>query len=276
MPRPTAEDLDSLRQDAPMEIVPVPLLADNYGYLLIGPDGRRAAVVDCSEAAPILREVARRSLTLEAILSTHHHWDHIGGNEEVARAVPGMRVLGSRVDRTRVPALTEALADGDTFAVVELSGRALFIPAHTSGHLAYFFPNGTPVVFTGDTLFTAGCGRLFEGSPEQMMQSLAKLAALPGATRVYCGHEYTEKNLRFAHDLEPANAAIAAKLTRVERLRAEGKPTVPSTIAEEKETNPFLRWRSPELQATLHGRFPDLSPDPVAVFAKTRELKDEY
>jgi hydroxyacylglutathione hydrolase len=259
-----------------VEIVPLPLLADNYGYLVIGPDGRRAAIVDCSEAGPVLREVERRGLRLEAVLSTHHHYDHVGGNEEVARAVAGLRVLGSRADRTRVPAITEALADGETFEVAGLRGRALFIPAHTSGHLAYYFENGTPCVFSGDTLFAAGCGRLFEGSPEQMMRSLAKLMALSDATLVYCGHEYTEKNLRFAHELEPANPAIAAKLERVRRLRAEGKPTVPSTIAEEKRTNPFVRSGSPELQATLRARFPDLPADPVAVFAKIRELKDSF
>ncbi len=259
-----------------MDVVPIPLLSDNYGYLLIGPDGTRAAVVDCSEAAPVLAEVARRGLRLEAILSTHHHFDHVGGNDEAARAVPGLRVLGSRADRTRVPALTEALADGEAFEAAGLRGRALYIPAHTSGHLAYFFENDGPSVFSGDTLFAAGCGRLFEGSPAQMMSSLGKLAALPDPTRVYCGHEYTEKNLRFAHDLEPGNAEISAKLARVERLRREGRPTVPSTIAEEKQTNPFLRWRAPELRARIRARFPDVDDDDVAIFAKTRELKDAY
>ena len=259
-----------------MEIVPVPLLSDNYGYLLIDPDNKRAAIVDCSEAAPVLAEVTRRGLRLEAILSTHHHYDHIGGNEEVARAIPGIRVLGSRADLQRVPALTDPLADGEELEVIGCRGRALFIPAHTSGHLAYFFAQDGPDVFTGDTLFAAGCGRLFEGSPAQMMQSLAKLAALPDATRVWCGHEYTEKNLRFAHHLEPANADIAAKLARVEAQRKEGRPTVPSTIGEEKRTNPFLRSESAELRRTLHERFPELPNDAVAVFAKTRELKDNF
>ncbi len=259
-----------------MEIVPLPLLSDNYGYLLIDAPTRRAAIVDCSEAAPVLAEVSRRGLRLEAILSTHHHYDHVGGNEEVARAVPGIRVLGSRADQARVPALTEPLGDGEEFEVIGRRGRALFIPAHTSGHLAYFFPDDGPSVFSGDTLFAAGCGRLFEGSPAQMMQSLGKLAALPDTTQIWCGHEYTEKNLRFAHELEPTNADITAKLTRVEVERRQGKPTVPTTVGEEKRTNPFLRWASPELRRTLQGRFPDLSPDPVAVFAKTRELKDNF
>lgn len=259
-----------------MDVVPIPLLADNYGYLLIGPGGKRTAIVDCSEAAPVLREIDRCHLVLEAILSTHHHWDHVGGNEEVVRAVPGVRVIGSRADRTRVPALTEAIADQEEFEVAGVRGRALFIPAHTSGHIAYLFEDNTPSVFSGDTLFAAGCGRLFEGSPEQMMRSLSKLMALPDATRVYFGHEYTEKNLSFARELEPENAEVVAKLERVRALLAEGKPTVPSTIGEEKRTNPFVRWESPELQATLRRRFPDLPADPVAVFAKTRELKDNF
>jgi hydroxyacylglutathione hydrolase len=259
-----------------MDVAIIPLLADNYGYLLVGPNGRRAAIVDCSEATPVLAEVARRGLELTAVLSTHHHWDHIGGNEEVVRALPGIRVLGSRADRTRVPALTEALADGEEFEVAGLHGRALFIPAHTSGHLAYFFPDDGPSVFTGDTLFAAGCGRLFEGSPEQMMRSLAKLMALPDATRVYCGHEYTQKNLEFARTLEPSNRDVAAKLARVTELRRAGKPTVPSTIEEERRTNPFVRAESPELQASVRARHPEVDADPVAVFAKTRELKDRF
>jgi hydroxyacylglutathione hydrolase len=259
-----------------VDVVVLPLLSDNYGYLLIPPGGQRAALVDCSEAGPALREVERRGLRLEAILSTHYHYDHVGGNEEVARAIPGIRVLGSRAEGGRVPALTEALIDEQSFEVAGLKGRALYIPSHTKGHLAYLFTEGTPAVFTGDTLFAAGCGRLFEGSPQQMMRSLAKLMALPEETLVYCGHEYTEKNLQFAHELEPRNADIGARLARVRELRAQGKPTVPSTIAEEKRTNPFVREHSPELRASLQARFPELPDDPVAVFAKTRELKDHF
>ena len=259
-----------------MDIVPIPLLADNYGYLLIDPANKRAAIVDCSEAGPVLAEVARRGLKLDAVLSTHHHFDHVGGNDEIARAVPGIRVLGSRADVTRLPALTEPLSDGEEFEVVGVRGRAILIPAHTSGHLAYFFPDAGPSVFSGDTLFAAGCGRLFEGSPAQMMESLGKLAALPDTTQVWCGHEYTEKNLLFAHDLEPGNTDIATKLDRVRAQRANATPTVPSTIGEEKLTNPFLRSDSPELLGTLRRRFPDLATDAVSVFAKTRELKDSF
>jgi len=186
-------------------------------------------------------------------------------------------VLGSRADRTRVPALTDALADGETFEVAGLRGRALYIPAHTSGHLAYYFEDEGPSVFSGDTLFAAGCGRLFEGSPPQMMSSLGKLAALPVPTRVYCGHEYTEKNLRFAETLEPNNPALREKLARVREMRRAGKPTVPSTIAEEKATNPFLRTGSAELAASVRRLVPNLpAGDPVALFAAVRSLKDNY
>jgi hydroxyacylglutathione hydrolase len=259
-----------------VEIVPIPLLSDNYGYLLIDPATKRAAIVDCSEAGPVLAEVERRGLTLEAVLSTHHHFDHVGGNDEVARAIPGIRVLGSEADRARVPAITEGLADGEEFEVIGVRGRAILIPAHTSGHLAYFFPTEGPSVFSGDTLFAAGCGRLFEGSPAQMMDSLGKLAALPDSTRVWCGHEYTEKNLAFAHELEPTNADIAAKWDRVRNERRQGRPTVPSTIGEEKRTNPFLRSESAELRRSVQAKFPGLPTDSVSVFAKTRELKDNF
>ena len=257
-----------------MDVVPIPVLQDNYSYLVIDPATREAAVVDCAEVEPVLAEVDRRGVKLTAILATHHHWDHIGGNEALLAALP-LRVYGSRDDAGRIPGLTDGLAEGDGVSVGTLAGRAIFIPAHTSGHLAYYFPR-EGAVFTGDTLFAGGCGRLFEGDAAQMMSSLAKLAALPPETRVYCGHEYTEKNLRFAQTLEPGNAALAEKLDAVRRLRAEGRPTVPTTVRSELETNPFLRTASPELQATLRARFPDLGTDPVKIFAKTRALKDQF
>jgi hydroxyacylglutathione hydrolase len=258
-----------------MEVVPIPVLQDNYSYLIIDPASRDAAIVDCAEAEPVLAEARRRSVTLTAILATHHHWDHIGGNEALLSALPSLRVYGSARDRERIPGLTHGLEEGDTLAIGGLRATAIFIPAHTSGHLAYHF-TAQRAVFTGDTLFAGGCGRLFEGDAAQMMASLAKLAVLPPETRVYCGHEYTEKNLLFAATLEPGNRALAEKLASVRRLRADGMPSVPSTIASERATNPFLRVDSPELRATLRARFPDLEDDPVAVFAKTRALKDQF
>ncbi len=257
-----------------MDVVPIPVLQDNYSYLVIDPKTSDAAVVDCSEPDPVLTEVERRGINLTSILATHHHWDHIGGNDALLAHRP-LRVYGSREDGSRIPGLTHGLAEGDEVVVGSLKGQAIFIPAHTSGHLAYYFPD-QGVVFTGDTLFAGGCGRLFEGDAGQMMASLAKLAVLPPRTKVYCGHEYTEKNLRFAATLEPDNRAIAEKLEAVRRLRAHSEPTVPTTIESERATNPFLRTDSPELRATLRSRFPDLGADPVAIFARVRALKDTF
>lgn len=259
-----------------MEILPVPQLADNYAYLLIDPDSRSAAVVDCAEAASVLAEVERHGVRLRAVLATHHHFDHVGGNRDLVAAVPGLRIYGSADDAPRIPGITDRLHEGDSVEMGPYRGRAIMIPAHTSGHVAYHFPSER-AVFTGDTLFAAGCGRLFEGDAAQMMASLAKLAILPDETRVYCGHEYTEKNLRFAAMLEPENRTVAAKLATVQALRRQSKFTVPSTIAEEKATNPFLRIDSPELAASVRAQVPDLPPsDPVALFAAVRTLKDRF
>ena len=259
-----------------MDVVPVPQLSDNYAYLISDPRTGDAAVVDCAEAEPVLAAARMAGVRLTAVLATHHHFDHVGGNAALLAARAGLRVHGSAADAPRIPGITDRLRDGDPVAVGSLRGRALLIPAHTSGHVAYHFPDER-AVFTGDTLFVAGCGRLFEGDARQMMASLAKLAALPDETRVFCGHEYTEKNLRFAAVLEPTNAAIREKLAWAEARRRAGEPTVPSTIAEEKATNPFLRTNSPELAASVRQRVPDLPPDdPVALFAAVRALKDHF
>src|SRR6185503_210003 len=222
-----------------MRVVPVPQLLDNYAYLVIDTARRVAAVLDAAE---------RESVELVAILSTHHHFDHVGGNDDLIAALRPrrMQVFGYAGDRSRIPGITDALDDGQQFEVGGLHGQALFIPAHTRGHLAYWL-SADKSVFTGDTLFAGGCGRLFEGDAAQMMSSLAKLARLPDDTRVYCGHEYTEKNLEFAAELEPSNRPLSEKLATVQALRRQGTPTVPSTIAEEKATNPFLRTDSQEL-----------------------------
>lgn len=259
-----------------MEIVPVPQLADNYAYLLIDPLSRDAAVVDCAEAAPVLDEARRRSARLVAVLATHHHFDHVGGNDDLLEGNAALRIFGSADDAPRIPGITDRVRDGETIRPAGLTARVILIPAHTSGHVAYHFP-AEKAVFTGDTLFIAGCGRLFEGDAAQMMRSLGKLSALPDDTAVYCGHEYTEKNLRFAATLEPGNARLREKLARVQEVRRAGTPTVPSTIAEEKDTNPFLRTGSPELAASVRRLVPDLpAGDPVALFAAVRRLKDNY
>jgi hydroxyacylglutathione hydrolase len=215
----------------------------------------------------------RAGLKLEAILSTHHHADHVGGNLELQKLFPGARVYGYRTDGGRLPGLTDAVDDEQTFAVGGFGFRALHIPGHTLGALAYVTDDA---VFTGDTLFVAGCGRLFEGTAAQMYESLnEKLGALPDATRVYCGHEYTAKNLEFAAYLEPGNAAIRDKVARVAELRSRGEPTVPSTLAEERATNPFLRVGSPEIVTKVAA---ELRADrsPAAVLGAVRRAKDKY
>lgn len=265
----------------PMKIIPVACLSDNYAYLVVCLETKEVAVVDASEVEPVARALEslqsemRAPLTVRAIWSTHHHWDHVGGNEELAKRLGLSDVYGHASDAGRLPGLTRPLADGDRFTHGKLAVRALHIPGHTTGALAYVVahePND-PVVFTGDTLFVAGCGRLFEGTPAMMHASLSKLAALDARTRVYCGHEYTLGNLRFALHVEPANPALAKAKERAEALRAEGKPTVPSTIGAEMTTNPFMRVGSAEIRKTLD--IPPSASDDEALGA-IRRAKDAF
>jgi hydroxyacylglutathione hydrolase len=234
-----------------MRIVPVACLKDNYAYLVITGAGD-AAIVDASEAGPVRDAIRREGVRARAIWSTHHHWDHVGGNEEVARELGVEEVVGHVSDRGRLPGQTREVDTGDIVRAGDLSATCIHIPGHTLGAVAYFVDSGGErAVFTGDTLFCAGCGRLFEGTPAQMHASLSRLAALPGDTRVYCGHEYTESNLRFAAHVEPGNADVGRAGERAARLLRAGEPTVGTTIDEELRVNPFLRLRSPEIRATL-------------------------
>lgn len=258
-----------------MAVITVPQLADNYAYLVVDDRSLEAGVVDCAEAGRVLDAVKQHALKLVAVLSTHWHADHVGGNQDLLRAQPQLRVYGARAEGGRIPGLTEPLNDGDPVQIGAVRGRVIGIPAHTSGHIAYYFPE-LRALFSGDTLFVGGCGRLFEGRAATMVESLAKLAALPDDTRLFCGHEYAETNLRFALTLEPDNGALKRKYEWAMRTRAEGKYTVPSTIGEEKQTNPFLRTASPELRASLKRIDPTLGGDAVAIFARTRELKDRF
>ena len=260
-----------------MRVVPVSQLMDNYAYLVIEEAGGRAGVVDVAEAEPVLAAAEAEGVELVAILSTHHHFDHVGGNADLIAALGQgkLRVFGYAGDRERIPGITDPLDDGQSFRIGGLEGQALFIPAHTRGHLAYYFPQ-PGAVFTGDTLFAGGCGRLFEGDAAQMKASLERLARLPDDTEVYCGHEYTQKNLEFAATLEPGNRELAQRRQEVDRLRAAGRPTVPTTIAIEKETNPFLRTESAELLRSVAARVSGAGDDPVRVFAAVRQLKDNF
>ena len=257
-----------------MRVISIPQLSDNYAYLIIDEATRKAAVVDCAEAAPVLGAVKEAGVELLAILPTHHHYDHVGGNEDLLKHAR-LEVYGYTGQGHRIPGCTREVKDGDGVPVGTLSARVLYIPAHTTGHVAYYFER-EKAVFTGDTLFAGGCGRLFEGDAAMMLRSLGKLMGLPDDTSVYFGHEYTEKNLRFALTLEPTNAALRQKHAwAVEQIR-NGRPTVPTTIRSEKDTNPFFRWTSPELRASLQRQFPDLALDDVPVFTKIRALKDAF
>jgi hydroxyacylglutathione hydrolase len=255
-----------------MRVVAIPCLKDNYAYLVIA-GGGDAAIVDASETAPVRDALAREGVRARAIWSTHHHWDHVGGNEELAGAL-GLDVVGHASDTGRLPALSRGVDTGETVRVGDVEARCIHIPGHTLGAVAYFIDTGAErAVFTGDTLFCAGCGRLFEGTPRQMHTSLSRLTELPGDTRVYCGHEYTESNLRFAAHVEPSNADVGRARDRAARLRAEGKPTIGTTLEEERRVNPFLRVQSAELRKSI-GVAPDA--DEVTAFAALRAAKDDF
>jgi hydroxyacylglutathione hydrolase len=255
-----------------MRVIPVPCLSDNYAYLVTRDGSDEAFVVDPSEAEPVIAAIEREHLRLVAIVNTHHHHDHVGGNEGLRARYGDLPVFAHGSDEGRVPAQTAHVEEGRRFQVAGLELDPLHVPGHTTGAVAYVVEGA---VFTGDTLFVAGCGRLFEGTPEMMHRSLSeKLGRLPPETRVYCGHEYTVSNLRFAVHAEPDNAAAAAKLGRAQAARERGEPTVPSTIGEELETNPFLRCGSPSVVARFAD--PPAGASPVEVFAAVRRAKDSF
>ena len=250
------------------EIVTVPCLSDNYAFL-IHKDGK-TALVDAPEAAPIKDALEERGWSLDEIWITHHHFDHIEGVDEL-RAAYGSRVLGGAADAGRLPPLDLTLADGDTFDFAGSTVAVLDVSGHTVGHIAFYLPDAN-AVFTADSLMALGCGRVFEGTMEQMWTSLSKLAGLPPATMVYSGHEYTMTNARFALTIEPENPALIARVKRIEDAREFDQPTVPSQLSDELETNPFLRAGLAEVKSLLNMS----GQSDAEVFAEIRHRKDSF
>ncbi|ERN04245.1 hypothetical protein AMTRI_Chr08g210090 [Amborella trichopoda] len=256
-----------------MKILHIPCLEDNYAYLILDEKTREAAVVDPVEPEKVLKVAEAVHADIKLVLTTHHHWDHAGGNDKIKELVPGIKVYGGALDNVR--GFTNKLESGDKLSFgSDVNVLALHTPCHTKGHISYFVTSkedDDQAVFTGDTLFVAGCGKFFEGTADQMYKSLCvTLGSLPKPTRVYCGHEYTVKNLQFAKTVEPENERIEKKLAWAMEQRKANEPTIPSTIEDELETNPFMRVDLPQLQAHLG------YSSPVEALTELRQKKDNW
>lgn len=253
-----------------LEIIQIPVLTDNYIYLVNDPDSGETAVVDPALAQPVLDVLDKKQWQLNYILNTHHHGDHIGGNLDLKEQT-GCKIIGAKNDHHRIPGIDILVEENDQISLGTQQAAIYETPGHTSGHIVFYFADDL-ALFCGDTLFAMGCGRLFEGSAEQMWLSLNKLKSLPGSTRVYCTHEYTQSNGRFALIVEPDNKALIARMDKVNHLRKQGVSTVPSTIAQEIATNPFFRADSPDIQKTLEM----LNRPLVEIFTEIRKRKDRF
>ncbi|MCL2930918.1 MAG: hydroxyacylglutathione hydrolase [Trichodesmium sp. MAG_R03] len=257
-----------------MEILRLPVLSDNYIFLLHDPNQKIGAVVDPAEVRPVLEKLEFLGAELVTIFNTHHHPDHVGANRQLIQKFPQLKVYGGVEDRGRIPGQQVFLREGDRVQFADRVAEVLFVPGHTSGHIAYYFPSVAlgeiGELFCGDTLFAGGCGHLFEGTPAQMVESLSKLRNLPNNTRVWCAHEYTLKNLQFAMTVDKDNADLQSRFAEVKAARSRNEATVPSMIGVEKRTNPFLRWEQPALQLAVQ------SQDPVETFARLRRKKDQF
>ncbi|MFN3845945.1 MAG: hydroxyacylglutathione hydrolase [Paracoccaceae bacterium] len=254
----------------PLDLVTIPCLKDNYAFLIHDSTSGATAVVDVPDAAPILAVLKNRGWTLSHILITHHHDDHVAGVEAL-RTATGASVWGAKADKHRLPMLDHMVSEGDKITVGGTSAYVIDVSGHTLGHLAFYFPDDG-IAFTGDSLMAAGCGRLFEGSAATMWSSLSKLAALPPATLICSGHEYTASNIRFALTLEPENPALIFRASQVTAAREDGRPTVPSTLSDELATNPFLRATLPEMKM----RVAMADEDDATVFGEIRRRKDKF
>lgn len=262
----------------PLKIYPIKAFEDNYIWVLH--QGRQVVVVDPGDSGPVLDLLKREDLELSAVLVTHHHGDHTGGIQDLVLAFPNKKVKIYGPANESIPSLSEPLLGNEKIRVegIEVDFEILSIPGHTRGHLAFYGKQlgSTGSIFCGDTLFGAGCGRLFEGTPYQMQSSLAKIASLPPKTLCYCAHEYTLSNLRFAMVIEPQNLEIQKRIKQTQESRKHGDATVPFTLEGELLTNPFIRWDSPEVRLAASERLGNKSIDPVEIFATIRQWKDNF
>jgi hydroxyacylglutathione hydrolase len=253
-----------------LTIIQIPVLTDNYIYLVHDSISGETLAVDPALAQPVLDVLDKKAWRLTYILNTHHHWDHVGGNLELKQKT-ACKIIAAQSDWDRIPGIEIGVSEDDVILLGQHTARVISTPGHTKGHIVYHFAEER-ALFCGDTLFVMGCGRLFEGTPEQMWNSLQKLKALPPSTRIYCTHEYTQANGRFALNIEPDNSLLQQKMLEVQQLRAENKPTVPSTIEQEKATNPFFRADSTSVQKALGLE----GQSPVRVFTELRKRKDSF
>lgn len=244
--------------------------SDNFGVLLHEPQSGLSALVDAPEEAPILAAIERTGWKPDLLLITHHHADHVEANLALKQRF-GFEIVGPAAEAAKIPGIDRTVADGDEFSFGAEAVRVIATPGHTAGHVCYYFP-GSSTIFTADTLFALGCGRLFEAKPVVMHDSLSKLTRLPLETVVYCGHEYTQANAKFALTIDPTNSALKERAAEIDRLRADGKPTLPTTIGAELATNPFLRWHDPVIRKNLKME----AASDAEVFAEIRKRKDVF
>jgi hydroxyacylglutathione hydrolase len=257
-----------------MQIDRIPALSDNYIFLLYDPTRQEAVVVDPADATPVLQRLDQLGARLVTIFNTHHHHDHVGGNARLLQRFPSATVYGGAEDRGRIPGQTVFLQGGDRVTFADRSAQVFFVPGHTKAHIAYYFPPSQShepgELFCGDTLFAGGCGRLFEGTPAQMINSLGKLRELPDNTRVWCAHEYTLNNLKFALTVDQHNADLQQRLAKVKVARQQAEATVPSVLGVEKRTNPFLRWDDRGIRARVN------ATNDIQTFTRLRGMKDMF
>ena len=248
----------------------VPCLKDNYSYVIIDPKTNKTCVVDPGESTPIIKFLEKKKLKLDYILNTHHHYDHIGGNEELKKKYNAL-VVGYKGDKNRIPSIDIEVEDQQTWSSGNFNTKIIFIPGHTIGHICFHF-FGEKILFTGDTLFSLGCGRLFEGTYEQMWTSLEKIKALPRETKIYCGHEYTKKNSEFCIAYDPDNNDLKKKINEINEKSLNNLPTIPTTLGDEITTNIFLRSNNDDIKRSLNL----VGSNSLEVFSKLRDLKDNF